>query len=70
MAQKNQNIDGKHEHPLATEISEKEKKVTDLAHKQADQDIEDDLEISAHSPNDDLDEGETARLGSNKTGLV
>ncbi len=63
-------ISGKHEHPLSNEISAKEKQVTDLAHKQADQDIENDLEISAHSPNDDLDEGETARLGSNKSGLV
>lgn len=60
----------KHEHPLSNQISEKEKRVTDLAHKQADEDIENDLEISAHSPNDDLDEGETARLGSNETGLA
>ena len=33
------------------------------AHLQADKDIEADPEFSAHSPNDDLDEGETARLG-------
>ncbi len=63
-------ISGKHEHPLPNEISAKEKQVTDLAHKQADQDIENDLEISAQSPNDDLDEGETARLNGNKSGLV
>lgn len=40
------------------------------AHKQADLDISADPEFSAHSPNDDLDEGETARLGENNTGLI
>ena len=40
------------------------------AHKQADRDISADPEFSAHSPNDDLDEGETARLGEDKTGLI
>lgn len=33
------------------------------AHRQADRDIQNDIETSAHSPNDDLDEGELARLG-------
>jgi hypothetical protein len=67
MDHKNQKETGKHEHPLSNQISAKEKEATDLAHKQADEDIENDLEISAHSPNDDLDEGETARLGSNES---
>lgn len=40
------------------------------AHAQADRDISEDPEFSAHSPNDDLDEGETARLGENNTGLI
>lgn len=40
------------------------------AHRQAEQDISADPEFSAHSPNDDLDEGETARLGEEKTGLI
>jgi hypothetical protein len=40
------------------------------AHRQADQDISADPEFSAHSPNDDLDEGETARLGEFNTGLI
>jgi hypothetical protein len=40
------------------------------AHDQADKDISADAELSAHSPNDDLDEGETARLGEDKTDLV
>jgi hypothetical protein len=33
------------------------------AHDEAEKDIQNDAELSAHSPNDDLDEGETARLG-------
>lgn len=40
------------------------------AHRQAERDIDADPEFSAHSPNDDLDEGETARLGEDKTGLI
>jgi len=40
------------------------------AHDNAEKDIRKDPEFSAHSPNDDLDEGETARLGEDKTDLV
>lgn len=40
------------------------------AHRQAERDIDADPEFSAHSPNDDLDEGETARLGEDTTGLI
>jgi hypothetical protein len=40
------------------------------AHTQADKDIASDAELSAHSPNDDLDEGESARLGEDENGLV
>ena len=39
------------------------------AHQQAEKDIEQDPDLSIHSPNDDLDEGETARLGE-KTDLI
>lgn len=39
------------------------------AYEEASKDIDQDPELSAHSPNDDLDEGETARLGEN-TDLV
>lgn len=39
-----------------------EEKVAE-AHEQADADIAKDPDLSIHSPNDDLDEGETARLG-------
>lgn len=35
------------------------------AHRQADADIENDPDLSVSSPNDDLDEGELARLGEN-----
>lgn len=40
------------------------------AHDEAEKDIQNDAELSAHSPNDDLDEGETARLGDGKNPLV
>lgn len=40
------------------------------AYEQAEQDIEQDPDLSIHSPNDDLDEAETARLGEDKTDLI
>jgi hypothetical protein len=43
---------------------------TAAAHEQAEEDIQQDAEFNSHSPNDDLDEGETARLGEDKTDLV
>jgi hypothetical protein len=61
---------GRHEHPLPQEISESEKQKASNALEQAEEDMENDVEFSAHSPNDDLDEGETARLGEDKTDLV
>ena len=39
------------------------------AHSEAERDIAADPDLSIHSPNDDLDEEESARLGDN-TGLV
>ena len=36
----------------------------------AEDDIKKDPDLSIQSPNDDLDEGETARLGEDKTDLV
>lgn len=44
--------------------------VTDNAREEAMGDIEKDADLSIHSPNDDLDEGETARLGEDKTDLI
>jgi hypothetical protein len=46
------------------------KDVMDNAREEALGDIEEDADLSVHSPNDDLDEGETARLGEDKTDLV
>ena len=38
--------------------------------KQAEKDIAKDADLSIHSPNDDLDEGELANLGGDKNDLV
>ncbi|HVG14772.1 MAG TPA: hypothetical protein VM935_07425 [Chitinophagaceae bacterium] len=46
------------------------KDVTDSAREEAMGDIESDADLSVHSPNDDLDEGETARLGEGKNELI
>ena len=46
-------------------LENKKTNAVQLAHQQADADIAADPEASAHSPNDDLDEGELARLGEN-----
>lgn len=44
--------------------------VNDDAREEAMGDIEQDADLSVHSPNDDLDEGETARLGEEKNDLI
>lgn len=54
---------GKHENPLPQEISNGQRAQNEAAHREAEKDIQKDAELSVHSPNDDLDEGETARLG-------
>ena len=48
---------------------EKENENVAQAHQQAEHDMKEDADLSIHSPNDDLDEGESARLGEN-TGLI
>jgi hypothetical protein len=48
----------------------KENENVAAAYKEASNDIDKDPDLSIHSPNDDLDEGETARLGGDKTDLV
>ena len=53
----------------ANETQEKENENVAQAHQQAEDDMQKDADLSIHSPNDDLDEGETARLGEN-TDLV
>ncbi|HEU4473068.1 MAG TPA: hypothetical protein VFR58_18380 [Flavisolibacter sp.] len=61
---------GRHEHKLPHEIDQTAKEQAAAAHEQADRDMDDDAELSAHSPNDDLDEGETARLGEDRNDLI
>lgn len=73
MQQKNnkeQSGAGKHEHRLPQEISNQERAAAQKAHEEADKDMEADADLTARSPNDDLDEGETARLGEDKTDLI
>jgi hypothetical protein len=48
----------------------KDEKNVAQARIEAEKDVAQDPELSIHHPNDDLDEGETARLGEDKTGLV
>lgn len=63
---RNSNQEDKRHHtrqqPPADHIQQ-ERRSAEEAHEQAEHDMENDVELSAHSPNDDLDEGETARLG-------
>ncbi|MDB5252441.1 MAG: hypothetical protein JWP27_1610 [Flaviaesturariibacter sp.] len=63
------NEPGRHQNPLPQEIGSDERKATEEAHRMADQDMDDDAELTAHSPNDDLDEEESARLGDD-TALI
>jgi hypothetical protein len=55
---------------LPKEISADQKQINERAHDEALNDIDNDPDLSASSPNDDLDEGESARLGEEKTDLV
>jgi len=59
-----------HENPLPGQISAPERKQNADALRQADKDMNEDAEFTARSKNDDLDEGETARLGEGKNDLV
>lgn len=61
---------GRHEHPLPHERIQAEREKAEAAHEEALHDIEEDPDLSFHSPNDDLDEGESARLGEDKTDLI
>jgi hypothetical protein len=58
--------------PNEQEISDKRDRDKDVkaALEQAEQDIDDDADISFRNPNDDLDEGESARLGEDKNDLT
>lgn len=63
--QDRKNERGHHENPLPGEISRDEKRNAITARVKAEKDIENDPDFSAKTPNDDLDEGEAARLGEN-----
>lgn len=62
--------DKKQEHQPTTPNQTPSHPNAEQAHEQAEKDISKDPDLSIHSPNDDLDEGETARLGDDKTDLV
>ncbi|HEX8313778.1 MAG TPA: hypothetical protein VF609_02215, partial [Flavisolibacter sp.] len=59
---------GRHEHALPQEITDEQRGLNESAHIAAENDMENDAELTASSPNDDLDEGETARLGEDVSG--
>ncbi len=61
---------GHHNNPLPGEIRPEQRERNADAHQEAERDMTDDAEFTAHSTNDDLDEGESARLGENNTGLI
>jgi hypothetical protein len=61
---------GRHEHPLPQEISEKEKEIVSRAHDEAIEDISEDPDLNERPRNEDLDEGESARLGGDKNALI
>jgi hypothetical protein len=68
---KNNKVEGgKHEHPLPQEISDEQRRINEAALEEAMHDIDEDPDLSIHSPNDDLDEGESARLGEDTQDLV
>jgi len=58
------------DHQSAQQDQNRENENVAAAFQEASKDIEQDPDLSIHSPNDDLDEGETARLGGDKTDLV
>jgi len=59
-----------HEYPLPGEIDSKQRNQNRKAQTEADRDITNDPDLSSRKKNDDLDEGETARLGEGNTDLV
>ena len=70
MDKRQQEEQGRHEHPLPGQIPQHQKELNREAHDEAVKDIVDDKELVAKSPNDDLDEGETARLGDDVSDII
>lgn len=56
---------GSHENPLPREIGNEQRALNEAAHREAEEDMAADADLSLHNKNDDLDEGESARLGEN-----
>lgn len=56
--------------PHPGEIPEEQRELNASAHNEAEQDMEQDADLNAHHPNDDLDEGESARLGEGRNELI
>ena len=46
------------------------KETNKAAHDQADEDIQQDADLSIHHENDDLDEAESARLGDDRNDMI
>jgi hypothetical protein len=69
MKDKNKKTKG-HQYPLPGEISKEQKKKNTDALKEAEKNMQQDADLAARNKNDDLDEGELARLGENNTGLA
>lgn len=69
---KMENINRKREENISLDNNNisKQQNVANDAREEAFEDIAEDADLSIHSPNDDLDEGETARLGEDKTDLI
>ncbi|MDQ6608323.1 MAG: hypothetical protein M3Y85_00680 [Bacteroidota bacterium] len=61
---------GQHQNPLPNEISEEQRSINESAHNEAEKDMEKDADLSVHSENDDLDEGEAARLGEDLSKII
>lgn len=62
--------DSEQERQSPPDTPDKTAENVEKAHRQADRDMAADAELTAHSPNDDLDEEESASLGENNTGLI
>lgn len=63
-------IGKKNEEPAEHMEAAADKEAVLAAHEQADADIQKDPDLSIHSPTDDLDEGELARLNDDDSDLI
>ena len=61
---------GRSEDPTTIRRNDNDKADAVRAHNEADKDISKDPDWNATSPNDDLDEGESARLGEDIKGII